>query len=50
MILKPEDQPAAVLRKFLDTSGACIPPDVYRAISLSITLLEESELLAEESA
>ena len=50
MILKPEDRPAAVLRKYLDTSGASIPPDVYRAISISITLLEERELLAEESA
>lgn len=50
MILKPEDQPAAVLRKFLDTSGASIPPDVCRAISLSIALLEERELSAEESA
>lgn len=50
MILKPGDQPAEVLRKFLDTSGVCIPPDVYRAISLSIALLEERELSAEESA
>ena len=50
MIVKPGDQPAAVLRKYLDTSGANIPPDVYRAISLSIALLEERELSAEESA
>lgn len=50
MILKPEDRPAAVLRKYLDTFGASIPPDVYRAISISIALLEERELLAEESA
>lgn len=49
MILKPEDRPAAALRKCLDTSGASIPPDVYRAILLSIALLEERELLAEES-
>lgn len=50
MMLKPGDQPAAVLRKYLDASGASIPPDVYRAISLSIELLEEHELSAEESA
>lgn len=50
MMPKPGDRPAAVLRKYLDTSGANIPPDVYRAISLSIVLLEERELSAEESA
>ncbi len=50
MIPRTGDQPAAILRKYLDTSGAGIPPDVYRAISLSIELLEERELPAEESA